>query len=112
MALSNQSAAALNGAVVGVTLNASTGQGVTLPPNCRLVEVSCAAAFRAAIIDLDTTALTTANSLYYAADIVHQIWVGGVQPGGQAQSTLPAASRVLTLQAASGTPVASMAFRT
>lgn len=112
MALNNQSAAELNGAVVGVTLNASTGQGVTLPPNCRMIEVSSATAFRAAPVNLDSTALTTANSLYYAADMVHQIWAGGVQPGGLAQSAVPAAERVLTLQATTGTPVASMAFRT
>ena len=52
------------------------------------------------------------NAHYYAADMVHTIWAPGVQPGGQAESVLAPASRVVTFQAAAGTPTITLTFRT
>lgn len=112
MANSDKSATPLNGAAASQALNASTGQGVVIPPRTRLIEASCSAAFRCAIQGLDGTALNATNSHYYAADMVHAIWAPGVQPGGQAESVLPEASRIVTFQAASGTPTITLTFRT
>jgi hypothetical protein len=112
MAVIDKSTTVLNGAATYVALNASTGQAVLIPPRTRLIEVSCSVAFRAAIVDLDGVALAATNAHYYAADMVHPIWVGGVQPGGVAESVVAAASREVTFQATSGTPNITMTFRT
>lgn len=112
MAVIDKSGEAVNGAETYVVLNASTGQAVRVPPRTRMIEVSCSVAFRASIIGRDGVALAATNSHYYAADQVHPIWVGGVQPGGVAESVLAAASREVTFQATSGTPNLTMTFRT
>lgn len=112
MAVADKSATPLNGAAASQALNASAGQGVLIPPRCRLIEASCSAAFRCALGDLDGDALAASNALYYPADMVHQIWAPGVQPGGQAESVLDAADRIVTFQAASGTPTITLVFRT
>lgn len=112
MAVSDQSAAALNGAAVSVALNASTGKGVLIPKFTRLIEASCSAAFRCALEDLDGDTVDETNSHIYAADMVHAIWAPGVKPGGDAPSTFTPAEMVVTFRASSGTPDITLTFRT